>query len=189
MGASELSEMRRVCVMFVDIRGFTAAARDRSPSEVVARLEAVFAILVDIVDRHHGVVNKFLGDGFLAMFGAPIDDPAAAVNAVTAGREMLQAIGDSNDGHDWPIRIGIGVHIGDAVTGTVGSPRRKEYTVIGDTVNLASRLESLNKEYGSQFLISEGTRSAVGEALGEAHSLGAVEVRGYVEPVAVWKLA
>ena len=189
MGASELSEMRRVCVMFVDIRGFTAAARDRSPSEVVARLEAVFAILVEIVDRHHGVVNKFLGDGFLAMFGAPIDDPAAAVNAATAGREMLQAIDESNDGHDWPIRIGIGVHIGDAVTGTVGSPRRKEYTVIGDTVNLASRLESLNKEYGSQFLISEGMRLALGEALGEAHPLGAVSVRGYVEPVAVWKLA
>ena len=123
------------------------------------------------------------------MFGAPIDDPAAAVNAATAGREMLQAIDESNDGHDWPIRIGIGVHIGDAVTGTVGSPRRKEYTVIGDTVNLASRLESLNKEYGSQFLISEGMRLALGEALGEAHSLGAVAVRGYAEPVAVWRLA
>src|SRR6185437_12258574 len=155
MGGAELSEMRRVCVMFVDIRGFTAAARERSPADVVTRLDDAFAILVEIVDRHHGVVNKFLGDGFLAMFGAPIDDPAAAVNAIAAGRAMLHAMADANRGHAWPIRIGIGIHIGEAVTGTVGSPRRKEYTVIGDTVNLASRLESLNKEVGSQFLVSD----------------------------------
>ena len=75
IGAAELSEMRRVCIMFVDIRSFTAAARTRTPAEVVARLDAVFEILVDIVDRHNGIVNKFLGDGFLAIFGAPIDDP------------------------------------------------------------------------------------------------------------------
>jgi len=189
MGAAELSEMRRVCVMFVDIRGFTAAARDRSPAEVVARLEAAFAILVEIVDRHHGIVNKFLGDGFLAMFGAPIDDPAAAANAVAAGRGMLRAIDESNNGSAWPIRIGIGVHIGEAVTGTVGSPRRKEFTVIGDTVNLASRLESLNKEVGSQFLVSDAIRAAAGEAIGDAHPLGPIAVRGYAEPVAVWRLA
>lgn len=189
IGAAELSEMRQVCVMFVDIRGFTAAARDRSPAEVVARLEAVFAILVEFVDRHHGIVNKFLGDGFLAMFGAPIDDPAAAANAVAAGREMLRAIGESNDGSPWPIRIGIGVHIGEAVTGTVGSPRRKEYTVMGDTVNLASRLESLNKEVGSQFLVSDAMRVAAGEAIGDAHPLGPIAVRGYAEPVTVWRLA
>ncbi len=188
-GAAELSEMRRVCVMFVDIRGFTAAARERTPAEVVARLEAVFAILVEIVDRHHGVVNKFLGDGFLAMFGAPIDDPQAAANAVAAGREMLLAIGESNDGHAWPIRIGVGVHIGEAVTGTVGSPRRKEYTVIGDTVNLASRLENLNKEVGSQFLVSDAMRAAAGDAIGDAQPLGPVAVRGYAEPVTVWRLA
>src|SRR6185437_6977643 len=90
MGGAELSEMRRVCVMFVDIRGFTAAARERSPADVVTRLDDAFAILVEIVDRHHGVVNKFLGDGFLAMFGAPIDDPAAAVNAIAAGRDAAR---------------------------------------------------------------------------------------------------
>jgi adenylate cyclase len=189
MGATELSEMRRVCVMFVDIRGFTEAARNRPPAEVVARLEEVFAILVDIVDRHRGIVNKFLGDGFLAMFGAPIDDPAAAANAVAAAREMLRGIEESNDGHAWPIRIGIGIHIGEAVTGTVGSPRRKEYTVIGDTVNLASRLESLNKELGSQLLISDAMRAAASEGIGEAHPLGPIAVRGYAEPVTVWRLA
>ena len=189
IGAAELSEMRRVCVMFVDIRSFTAAARTRTPAEVVARLDAVFAILADIVDRHNGIVNKFLGDGLLAIFGAPIEDPFGAANAVAAAREMLSAIEASNAGDPWPIRLGIGIHIGQAVAGTVGSPRRKEYTVIGDTVNLASRLESLNKEVGSQLVVSEAVREAAGDAVGKALPLGPLSVRGYAEPVTVWRLA
>jgi len=187
-GAEALSETRQVCVMFVDIRGFTAAARDRAPGEVVARLDAAFAILVEIVDRHHGIVNKFLGDGFLAMFGAPIDDNAAAANAVAAAREMLRAIHADNDGHVWPIRIGIGIHIGEAVTGNVGSPRRKEYTVIGDTVNLASRLESLNKEMGSELLISDAVHAALSGTIEDGERLGPIAIRGYADPVLVWRL-
>jgi adenylate cyclase len=189
IGAAELSEMRSVCVMFVDIRSFTAAARARTPAEVVERLDDVFEILVDVVDRHNGIVNKFLGDGLLAIFGAPIDDPLEAANAVAAGREMLKSIEASNVGHSWPIRLGIGIHIGQAVAGTVGSQRRKEYTVIGDTVNLAARLESLNKELGSQLLVSEAVREAAGETIGEAILLGPTSVRGYAEPVTVWRLA
>jgi adenylate cyclase len=189
IGAAELSEMRRVCVMFVDIRSFTAAARARTPAEVVARLDAVFEILVDVVDRHNGIVNKFLGDGLLAIFGAPIDDPLEAANAVEAAREMLAAVEGSNADDPWPIRLGIGIHIGQAVAGTVGSPRRKEYTVIGDTVNLASRLESLNKEVGSQLIVSDAVREAAGGAVGEAQALGPLAVRGYADPVTVWRLA
>ena len=189
MGAAELSEMRRVCVMFVDIRSFTAAARTRTPAEVVARLDAVFEILVDIVDRRNGIVNKFLGDGLLAIYGAPLDDPLEAANAVLAAREMLSAIDASNAGDPWPIRLGVGIHIGQAVAGTVGSPRRKEYTVIGDTVNLASRLESLNKEVGSQLIVSDAVREAARDAVGEALPLGPLAVRGYAEPVTVWRLA
>ncbi|HUJ97940.1 MAG TPA: adenylate/guanylate cyclase domain-containing protein [Stellaceae bacterium] len=189
LDAPEAGEMRQVCVMFVDIRSFTAAARERSPAEVVSRLDAVFALLVDSIDRHHGIVNKFLGDGLLAIFGAPLDDPAAAADAVTAAREMLRAVASGNAGSTWPIRIGIGIHIGEAVAGTVGSPRRKEYTVIGDTVNLAARLESLNKEVGSQLLVSDAVRRAAGETIGEAQPLGPISVRGYAEPVTVWRLA
>jgi adenylate cyclase len=189
IGAAELSEMRRVCVMFVDIRSFTAAARSRTPAEVVERLDAVFEILVEAVDRHNGIVNKFLGDGLLAIFGAPIDDPFEAANAIAAAREMLTSVEASNVGHAWPIRLGIGIHIGQAVAGTVGSHRRKEYTVIGDTVNLASRLESLNKDVGSQLIVSDAVREAAREAIGEALPLGPVSVRGYAEPVTVWRLA
>jgi adenylate cyclase len=189
IGAAELSEMRRVCVMFVDIRSFTTAARSRTPAEVVARLDDVFEILVEVVDRHNGIVNKFLGDGLLAIFGAPIDDPLEAANAVAAAREMLMTVAANNVGHSWPIRLGIGIHVGQAVAGTVGSPRRKEYTVIGDTVNLASRLESLNKEVGSQLIVSDAVREAARDAIGEASPLGPVPVRGYAEPVTVWRLA
>ena len=101
----------------------------------------MFEILVDVVDRHNGIVNKFLGDGLLALFGAPLDDPLEAANAVEAAREMLSAVDARNAGNPWPIRLGIGIHIGQAVAGTVGSSRRKEYTVIGDTVSLAAPRE------------------------------------------------
>jgi len=187
-GTGSGSDIRRVAVMFVDFRSFTAGARDRQPQEVVDRLDGAFAVLVDILDRHGGIVNKFLGDGFLALFGAPFETGNAAQHAVAAAREMLEANVRANKATSWPLRIGIGIHIGEVVAGSIGSPRRKEYTVIGDTVNFASRLEALNKDFNSQFLISDAVRDAVGEACGDAVSLGEVEVRGYERPMAVWRL-
>lgn len=188
-GPVAAGEIRQVCIMFVDIRGFTAAASRRSPAEVVARLDAAFGVLVEVVDRHNGIVNKFLGDGFLAMFGAPIENPRAAEDAVAAAREMVTALAQADRGSDWPLRIGVGIHIGEVVTGNVGSPRRKEYTVIGDTVNLASRIETLNKQFDSQILISEAVHEAAGESAKGATSLGAVEIRGHPTPMVVWRVA
>lgn len=187
-GTSTASDTRRVAVMFVDFRSFTAAARSRSPQEVVDRLDEAFAVLVEIVDRHGGIVNKFMGDGFLALFGAPFEAPDATQHAVAAGCEMLVAMTRNNEASSWPLRIGIGVHFGDVVAGNVGSTRRKEYTVIGDTVNFASRLESLNREFDSQLLISAVVRDALGEACADAVSLGEVAVKGYEQPMAVWRL-
>ena len=182
------SEIRRVAVMFVDFRSFTAGASTRSPQEVVARLDGAFATLVDILDRHGGIVNKFLGDGFLALFGAPLDAPDPAHHAVAAAREMLAANERVNRETSWPLRIGIGIHIGEVVAGNVGSPRRKEYTVIGDTVNFASRLETLNKEFNSQLLVSSAVREALGDDGDDAVSLGDVPIKGYERPMAVWQL-
>ncbi|MCA1455372.1 adenylate/guanylate cyclase domain-containing protein [Bradyrhizobium sp. BRP22] len=187
-GASTDSDIRRVAVMFVDFRSFTAGARTRSPQEVVERLDRAFAMLVDILDRHGGIVNKFLGDGFLALFGAPLEAEDAAQQAVAAAREMLAANERFNETTSWPLRIGIGIHIGEVVAGNVGSPRRKEYTVIGDTVNFAARLEALNKELNSQFLISSEVREALGENAHDAVPRGEVPIRGYEKPVAVWQL-
>jgi adenylate cyclase len=187
-GAGTSSDIRRVAVMFVDFRGFTAGARSRSPQAVVDRLDGAFAVLVEILDRQGGIVNKFLGDGFLALFGAPFEAPEAAHHAVAAAREMLAAMDGINRGNDWPLRIGIGIHFGEVVAGNIGSPRRKEYTVIGDTVNFAARLEALNKEFNSQFLISAAVREALGVDASDAVSLGEVAVRGYDRPMTVWQL-
>jgi adenylate cyclase len=186
--AEVTSEIRHVTVMFVDFRSFTAASRDRPPEQVVARLDSAFAKLVEILDRHGGIVNKFLGDGFLALFGTPIDQPDSALRAVNAARDMVAAMTDDGMEAEWPLRIGIGIHLGPVVVGNVGSARRKEYTVIGDTVNLAARIESLNKEFGSQLLISSAVRDAIGADGERARSLGAVAVRGYEQPVAIWQL-
>jgi adenylate cyclase len=187
-GTSVAGDLRRVAVMFVDFRGFTAGAQSRTPQEVVDRLDGAFAVLVDILDRQGGIVNKFLGDGFLALFGAPLEASDAAHRAVAAGREMLAAMDRINAQTSWPLRIGIGIHFGEVVAGNIGSPRRKEYTVIGDTVNFASRLEALNKEFGSHFLISASVREALGEDGEDAVALGEVRVRGYEQPVAVFQL-
>jgi adenylate cyclase len=187
-GTSANSDIRRVAVMFVDFRSFTAGARDRPPQEVVDRLDGAFAVLVEILDRHGGIVNKFLGDGFLALFGAPLAADDAANRAVAAAREMLDANGRINRASSWPLRIGIGIHVGEVVAGSIGSPRRKEYTVIGDTVNFAARIEALNKEFNSQFLISSDVHEALGDDGKDAVSLGEVPVRGYERPVIVWQL-
>ena len=182
-------ERREICVMFLDIRNFTAHARNRQPEEVVAFLNGAFAFMIESIDRHGGFINKFLGDGFMAIFGAPLDDAAAAQHAVAAAREVLAEI-DRRGLADspWPLRIGIGLHAGPAVTGNVGSPRRKEFTAIGDTVNLAARLEQLTKEHDARLIVSDAVMAALGGGAGSSAPLGAVTVRGYAEPVRIWRL-
>jgi adenylate cyclase len=181
------SERRTVCVLFLDIRGFTAMTRTRSADETVTLLNDFFAEMIEIVDRHNGFINKFLGDGFLALFGAALHDPQAAGNAMAAGRDMLKAVDAWNLAHPArALKVGIGIHIGEANTGSIGSPRRKEYTAIGDTVNLAARLEQLTKETGARLLLSAPVRDAA--AAGDAVDLGALPIRGYDQPVQVWGL-
>jgi adenylate cyclase len=188
LDAELVSETRSVCILFLDIRGFTAMTRTRPADETVALLNDFFAEMVAIVDRHHGIINKFLGDGFLALFGAPLADPKAAMNALASGHAMLAAVDRWNVARPaQAMRVGIGIHIGDAVTGTVGSPQRKEYTVIGDAVNLAARLEQLTKETGARLLVSDSLRDAA--MVDSATDLGPMAIRGYDEPVRVWRLA
>jgi adenylate cyclase len=187
-------EARSVCVMFFDIRNFTAFSDQRTPAEVMAFLNTLFGPMVESVNRHNGIVNKFLGDGFMAVFGAPVASGEAARHAVAAAREMLARVDEMVQAGDIPpTRVGIGLHAGEAVTGNVGSERRKEYTVIGTVVNLASRIEALNKQYGSQFLVSQDVWSAVSADIGdhskEAIDLGPVSIRGQDSPVRIFRLA
>ncbi len=180
------SEMRYVCIMFLDIRNFTKFSEDKSPVEVVNYLNALFGFMIEIINRNHGIINKFLGDGFLAVFGAPISDGKDCFNAVSASREILASVHHHcTEGKIAETRIGIGIHSGEAVTGNVGSEIRKEYTIIGDTVNLASRIEQLNKQYGTEILISE----SVLEKLTDRESfrkVDTVSVKGREEPVTVY---
>ena len=183
-------EIRSVCVMFLDIRNFTTFSESRSPQEVFTYLNSLFEFMIEIVNRNHGVINKFLGDGFMAVFGAPFSDGRDSQNAVKAAREVIQTLHQEVlSGRIQPTNVGIGLHTGNAVTGNVGSSQRKEYTIIGDVVNLASRVESLNKQFDSQLLISDAVKNAIGKEAADAISLGKVAVKGRLDPVEVFKLA
>lgn len=184
------SEVRHVCVMFLDIRNFTTFSETRSPSEVVTFLNQLFGFMIEEVNRHQGIVNKFLGDGFMAVFGAPLSDGAESRNAVNAARAILTKLDlYIAEGKLPPTRIGIGLHSGEAVTGTVGSPERKEYTVIGDVVNLASRIESLNKELGAQLLCSDTVFNQLPPGSVAGTPRGPMKVKGRVETVEIVQLA
>ncbi|HJQ34608.1 MAG TPA: adenylate/guanylate cyclase domain-containing protein [Pyrinomonadaceae bacterium] len=185
-----VGEKRNVCVMFLDIRNFTGFAEARSPEEVVEYLESLFGFMIEIVNRRRGIINKFLGDGFMAVFGAPVSDGRDCHNAVAAAREILERLErEVAEGNVLPTGVRIGLHAGEAVTGSIGSQLRREYTVIGDVVNLASRIEQLNKRFGSRLLISESVWDAVREELTGATPMGRVLVKGRECSIAVYKLA
>lgn len=168
-------QLRTVTALFCDIRGFTASSASRPPAEVVARLNEFLGAMVDIVEsRHGGMINKFLGDGFMALFGATHDVPGHAESAVNAAREMLQAA--------TTYHIGIGIHTGEAIVGNIGSPSRLEYTAIGSTINIAARLESLTKDLAEPVLLSDATRRLLSGDI-PLRALGAHAVRGMAAPM------
>jgi adenylate cyclase len=196
VGAANRSELREVCVMFLDIRDFTAYAEKRGPEEVVTYLNTIFDAAVEAVAEHKGIVNKFLGDGFMAVFGAPIADGNPCADGVAAGLAVLDRVAKLVAlGRIPPTRVGVGLHSGPAVVGNIGSTRRKEYTVIGDVVNVASRVEALNKDLGSQMLVTEevwrGSRVATpGSSSDEPpQSRDPLHVRGRETPVRIFQLA
>jgi adenylate cyclase len=155
-----------VTVMFVDIRSFTARSAHLSPDKAVGLLNEFLHAMVEVVEGEHGgMINKFLGDGFMAIFGIGTNSHSHADRALAAGRSMERALERLNleraqRGED-PIGIGIGINTGPAIVGSIGSPARMEFTVIGNTVNVASRIEGLNKTLGTTLLISKATREAL----------------------------
>jgi len=184
------SETRTVCVMFLDIRNFTSFCENKSPEEVVDYLNDVFEATIEAVVSRHGIVNKFLGDGYMAVFGAPIHEDNASRAGVDAALDIVERIEKLVvAGKIPPTEIGIGLHTGDAVVGNIGSAQRREYTVIGDVVNVASRIESLNKELHSRVLVSDETWTASGRDDVKAIGHDAIQVRGRQQPVRIWQLA
>lgn len=153
----ELSGTRKmVCVMFLDIRDFTPFVENHTPEEVVTYLNKLFHFMIDIVQMHNGLINQFLGDGFMATFGAPVASGNISQNAVIAARQIIEKVKIENETGDIPkTRIGIGLHYGQAVIGNIGSSLRKQYSITGSVVIIASRIEQLNKTYNAQLTISK----------------------------------
>ena len=188
---AETSTTRKdVCVMFVDIRGFTQFAEKRAPEDTVAYLNTLFEFMIASVTNNHGMVHQLLGDGLMAIFGAPLSFGNDAANAVRAALDIVERVQRAVEAQGIPpTRIGIGLHAGEVLAGTVGSALHKEYKVTGDVVNLASRIEQLNKEFNTQLLISETVWHAVQGQWPDAASLGHVPIRGREEAVEIFVLA
>ncbi len=179
-----------ITVMFVDIRSFTARAADCEAGRVVLILNEFLGAMVSAVEEHHsGMINKFLGDGFMALFGAGADVEAHADDALHAARGMLASLDTLNqklaERGESPLAIGIGLHTGPAIVGSIGSPQRLEFTAIGSTVNLASRIESLTKALGVTLLLSEATRTALRQPQ-SLREFPPQMVKGVADPVQVW---
>ena len=189
-GPEIASRSNFVCVMFMDIRDFTPLVELKSPTEIVAFQNVVFAEAVEVVNRNHGIINQFLGDGFMATFGAPVAGERDCANALAAARELVAGIRRlGEEDRIPPITIGIGLHAGEAVSGNIGSALRKQYSITGNVVILASRIEQLNKNYGSRILVSAEVLAAAGEDAAVMAALGPVHVKGREQPIELFRLA
>ncbi len=183
-GLSRAGESRQITILFSDIRGFTTLSEKRTPQQVVELLNRYFTLQVEVVFRHGGSLDKFIGDCIMAFWGAPLDDPDHARHAVEAALEMaevLQRFKHELGEQDAEFDVGIGIHTGPAVVGLIGSEQRREYTAIGDTVNLGSRIEGLTKGV-SRILVSRETMEACGDAF-EFQSYGSYKVKGREQEV------
>jgi adenylate cyclase len=182
---------KQITVLIVDIRNFTAISAQLEPEVVLEFLNKFFTRMIEIIFEHRGTLDKFLGDGCLAIFGAPLEDPDHPRSAVCVARAMLAACDELGGGlreRGIELRIGIGLHTGEAIVGDIGSDQRTEYTAIGDTVNVASRLESLNKEYGTQLLASEAVVRGAGDEF-TFREIAEVAPRGVARPMKIYTLS
>ncbi len=184
-------EEREATVLFADIRSFTSLAEKMKPKELVYMLREYFTLMVEAVFTFQGTVDKFIGDCIMAIFGVPTPQPNHAERAVRTALAMQNALTAFNDrrreqGQE-VFHIGVGIHSGKMVVGNIGSEQRLEYTAIGDAVNLASRLEGLNKQYGSSVVINESTfRQLPGDIV--TRELDKVRVKGKYEPITIYEV-
>ncbi len=175
-------------VLFTDLQGFTTFCHEAPPEVVVENLNRCLALVTRCVRRHSGTVHKFIGDGVMAVFGDPVQQPDHALRAIRSAQDMqqeMERLRANLDPDRWTPVLRVGIHTGELVAGDIGSDEMLEYTVIGDTVSTASRLEGLNKEYGTVIMVSAATLEAAGPGV-PCRRLGMVEVRGRPEPMEVF---
>lgn len=184
-------DLQTATVLFSDIRDFTSISENLRPDELVALLNDYLSLMVECVERHGGTIDKFIGDAIMATWGVPRENPQGPFQAVSAAVEMfeiLEAFNRDRAAMNRPkIRIGVGIHTGKLVSGQIGSRTRMEYTVVGDTVNLASRIESLNKDLGTDILVSENCYRVVRDAF-VTIPMGLVDVKGKSEKQRVYSV-
>ena len=179
-----------VCVMFLDVRDFTTFAEQSDPEDVVDFLNRFFGLTVDAVTSRGGIVHQLLGDGFMAVFGAPLSTPDDCTHAVEAALDIVSRVeAEAEAGRLRPTRVGIGLHAGEVVAGTVGSAQHKEYKVTGDVVNVASRVEGLNKDLDARVLATRAVWDHLPPARFSGEDLGPVPLRGRAEPLQLFRLA
>jgi class 3 adenylate cyclase len=175
---------QKITVIFADVCGFTTMSESAHPEKVVEMLNRLFTVLTDIVFEHGGTLDKYIGDALMALFGAPYVGECDAGNAVAAAIEMLRALDPLNEEFEamgFPqVNLSIGLHTGDATVGYIGSERHTDYTAIGDTVNLAARLQSAAGH--GQILISDATSKDIGDRF-KLEPLGEIKVKGRVAAV------
>jgi adenylate cyclase len=180
---------RQISVLFSDIRGFTTLSETRPPQEIVKLLNRYFSRQVGVVFRHGGTLDKFIGDCIMAFWGAPLEDERHAEHAVAAALEMERVLlefrrelGEAGGEFD----VGIGIHTGPAVVGFIGAEQKLDYTAIGDSVNLASRIEGLTKDAHSRILVSRETMAACHNAFAFS-SRGSYKVKGRTQEVELFQ--
>ncbi len=186
------AQRREITVMFADMRGFTPVAERRSPEALAALMQRVFSEFTAVIHRHRGTVDKYMGDSVMAFWGAPLADTDHRAHAYTAARDLLvtaERLSDElrEEGEGVSIRLGIGLHTGPATVGNLGSTMRRTYTALGDTVNVAARLQALSNRRGEPLLLSAQTREGLGEAP-ELRCLGPEAIRGRSAAVVLYGL-
>jgi len=188
---TSLGSKVELTILFSDIRGFTTFSENTPPERIVEMLNTHFSRMAEIILRHDGTLDKYIGDAIMAFWGAPVPTKDHPEKAVMAAMEMLEALEDVNRmlkerGFTLDLKIGIGINTGVATIGNIGSAQKLNYTVVGDTVNLASRLEGLTKDYNSALIISEYTYERVKDKV-ECTLLGNVKVKGREKPVTIYR--
>ncbi len=177
-------------VLFSDIRGFTTISETTPPEKVVEMLNIHFSVMAGIILKHNGTIDKYIGDAIMAFWGAPVKMADHAEKAVLAAVEMLEGLKEVNKtlrerGFDQEVKIGIGINTGEATIGNIGSEQKKNYTVVGDTVNLSSRLEGITKEFKTPLLFSEYTYEKIKRRI-DCKLMGNVKVKGREQPVTIY---
>jgi adenylate cyclase len=190
-GAALGGEVRTVTMLMSDLRGFTTLSERLPPQVVSEMMNEYFTAMVDVILAHCGLVQDFIGDAIMAVYGSPLDDPQHCWHAVRTAVGMHAALEALN--RRWeaegraPLAMGIAIHTGEVFAGTLGAPRKKKYAVLGDTVNLTSRIEGLNRDLGTGILVSGAVLAALKDRV-VVRDRGSVAVKGRREPVEIFEL-